>query len=440
MNYNSTFKIQHSKFLKFKTQTLIWASQFNVCCYLDNNSYTAYPYRSYECLVAADVIDELNPPQSPFIKGDLGGFNSFQALRSFYNSKKDWLFGFFSYDLKNELEKLFSNNFDGIQFPAIHFFQPRYVINIQKDKVSISTSEDNAEEIFNEIGSINVQCSMFNVQCSIHNRVSKNQYLKRVNQIQNHILEGDIYELNYCQEFYAENTLIDPLSVFVHLNKISGAPFSCYYQLQDKYLLCASPERFIKKRIDKLISQPIKGTIKKGKDKTEDERLKKQLQNDLKERAENVMIVDLVRNDLAKSSITGSIKVEELFKIYTFPLVNQMVSTISSQLDPNIHFIDAIKNAFPMGSMTGTPKIAAMELIEHYEKTKRGLYSGAVGYIAPNGDFDFNVVIRSILYNEKNKYISFQVGGAITYDAIAEKEYEECSLKAKGMINVLIGK
>jgi len=201
--------------------------------------------------------------------------------------------------------------------------------------------------------------------------------------------------------------------------------------------LSASPERFLKKINNKLISQPIKGTIKRGGSKIEDENLKFALKNDNKELAENIMIVDLVRNDLTRTVLNASVKVEELCEIYSFKQVHQMISTISAEIDNNLALSDIFKNTFPMGSMTGAPKIRAMEIIEKYEKTKRGLYSGAVGYINPKGDFDFNVVIRSIFYNSENNYLSFTVGGAITANSVPENEYNECLLKAKAILEVL---
>jgi para-aminobenzoate synthetase component 1 len=247
-----------------------------------------------------------------------------------------------------------------------------------------------------------------------------------------------LYEVNFCQEFFCEHLQIDPVSLFEKLKRLSPAPFACFLRHNEKFLLCSSPERFLKKEKNKLIAQPIKGTIRRSEsERDHDSQLKEQLRNDPKERAENVMIVDLMRNDLAKSSVPGTVKVEELFGIYTYPQVHQMISTVTSELRSDVHFVDAIRNAFPMGSMTGAPKIKAMQLIDHYEKTKRGLFSGSIGYITPDGDFDFNVVIRSMLYNRGNKYLSFQTGGAITYDSAAEKEYEESLLKAKAMMQIL---
>jgi para-aminobenzoate synthetase component 1 len=203
--------------------------------------------------------------------------------------------------------------------------------------------------------------------------------------------------------------------------------------------LSASPERFIKKSLNKLYSQPIKGTVRRAQDDAEDEKLKSALLASEKERAENLMIVDLVRNDLAKSSETGSVEVTELFGRYSFKQVHQMISTVSSTIIDGLNPVTAIANAFPMGSMTGAPKVMAMQLIEQYENSKRGLYSGAIGYFAPNEDFDFNVVIRSIQYNEERQYVNFEVGSAITIDSHAEQEYEECLLKASAMLRALGG-
>ncbi len=337
-----------------------------------------------------------------------------------------------SYDLKNDIENLTSKNTDKVQIPDWHFFSPTYIIAISDKEIKISAKEGNAIEIWNTIDTLDYKQTFSNLnRISIKNRITKEAYLKQVKAIQQNIVDGNVYELNYCQEFYADNTSISPLEVFFALNDLARAPFSCYYKLKHKYLISSSPERFLKKIGNKLISQPIKGTCKRGSSPNEDNQLKEILLNSEKERAENVMIVDLVRNDLAKTSKPGTVKVNELFGLYPFQNVTHMISTISSELKEGIHPIDAIKNAFPMGSMTGAPKISAMKLIESFETTKRGLFSGSVGYINPEGDFDFNVVIRSILYNEANKYLSYQVGGAITYDSDPEKEYEECLIKAK---------
>ncbi|MCO6500160.1 MAG: aminodeoxychorismate synthase component I [Vicingus serpentipes] len=355
--------------------------------------------------------------------------------------ENQWQFGFISYDYKNQIEELSSNHFDGVKFPEQHFFTPQLLIEILPQKVIFNYNAElyHIEDIKSQIKAIE-KIELKNVhhqKVSVKPRLNKEKYLQNVAQLQHHIQIGDIYEVNYCQEFYEENVQINPLEIYLKLNQKSPTPFSCFVKHNDKYLLSASPERFIQKAGRKIISQPIKGTIKRGNTEKEDRDLVKQLYNDKKERNENIMIVDLVRNDISKIVKKNTVNVDELCAVYTYPQVHQMVSTVSAELKNDISFKEVIHATFPMGSMTGAPKIRAMELIEQYETNKRGLYSGTVGYINPGGDFDFNVVIRSILYNASDNYLSFTVGGAITNQSIPEKEYEECMLKAKAIFEVL---
>jgi len=368
--------------------------------------------------------------------------NCFDILRQTYDANQDWWFGFMTYDLKNELEDLSSENFDGVKIPALHFFQPRWVLALKEDQLEVyyqekENTEEEVEVLVEQILSTKIDQVKASFVPNIQHRISKEEYLEAVNALKNHIRLGDIYEVNFCQEFYAKNTRIDPLDTYRSLREVSPTPYSCYYSLGDKFLLSASPERYIKKQGSKIISQPIKGTAKRGKTLEEDNQIKEFLFTDPKERAENIMIVDLVRNDLSRTAAKGSVEVEELCGIYSFPQVHQMISTVVSELREDTHFVDCIKHSFPMGSMTGAPKVRAMKLIEKYEVSKRGLFSAAVGYITPDADFDFNVVIRSIQYNAKDDYLSFMVGGAITMQSDPEKEYEECLLKAKAIKQVL---
>jgi len=270
-------------------------------------------------------------------------------------------------------------------------------------------------------------------------RTSKDDYFSRIKALLAHIHRGDIYEANFCQEFYAENTTIDVLKVYDKLNAISKAPFAAFLKIRDKFLMSASPERYLRKKSGIAISQPIKGTAKRSPDPETDAALKLNLQKDAKERSENIMIVDLVRNDLSKSAVKGSVRVPELCEVHSFAQVHQLISTVTAEVPKDKNPVEIIEETFPMGSMTGAPKISAMRIIEAQEDFKRGLYSGAVGYFTPDGDFDFNVVIRSILYNASKKYVSFAVGGAITAKSVPKKEYEECLLKAKAMREVLEG-
>jgi para-aminobenzoate synthetase component I len=415
----------------FKQKALKWAASFEVCCLLDSNGYTDQ-YGRYDLLLAAGASKTLNP----------GSAEKFAELKSFYNLNRQWMFGLLSYDLKNEVEHLDSSNSDYISFPAMFFFIPQYLVAIKDGQAEVLIGEQHILHAINDIQPDEPPVKNIttdnNGSIRIQNRISKAQYLKTVATLQQHISRGDIYEINFCQEFFAEHAAIDPADIYQRLNKVSPTPFSGFFRIKDQYILSASPERFLCKKANKLISQPIKGTAKRSSDLKKDLLIKEELRKNAKEQAENVMIVDLVRNDLTKSAIKGSVKVEELFGIYGFPQVYQMISTISCELDPEIHFIDAIKHTFPMGSMTGAPKVKAMELIEAYEFNKRGAYSGAFGYFTPNAEFDFNVIIRSILYDATKEYLSFQVGGAITYAADANAEYEECLLKASAIIQTLV--
>lgn len=408
----------------FKSKALQWANSFDICCCLDSNSYSD-PFGKFDFVIAAGATQVLNIPTG----------QAFEALRSFYDLHKTWMFGLLSYDLKNEQEQLYSRNPDGLNFPELFFFVPEYLITVKGDQIVVVLGD---QEILQEIIQIELTNAAQGKRLNIQHKLDKAAYLKKITELQHHISRGDIYEVTFCQEFFATAAEVDPLQVFNQLNKISPTPFAGYFKIQDQYILSASPERFLCKRKDKLISQPIKGTARRSPDVVVDEQVKEELSNNAKEQAENVMIVDLVRNDLTKSALKGSVKVEELFGIYTFPQVHQMISTISCELNPELHFIQAIKNTFPMGSMTGAPKIRAMELIETHELSKRGAYSGSIGYISPDGEFDFNVIIRTILYQETEQYLSFQVGGAITYASDPEAEYEECMVKASAIIQTLV--
>ncbi|MCX6182715.1 MAG: anthranilate synthase component I family protein [Bacteroidetes bacterium] len=351
----------------------------------------------------------------------------------------DHIFGFFAYDLKNEIENLQSENLDGSDFPDYFFFQPKLIVRVSKDKLQLEYFEEDAEFTADIVANLTKAVPEFPVGKSVvlKPRVSKEKYIDTVNQLKNHIHRGDVYEVNFCQEFFAENATIQVQSVFQDLMKKSPTPFSCFVKMNEQYLLCASPERFLKKEGSKVLSQPIKGTAKRGANEEEDQQNIKALSESSKEKSENVMIVDLVRNDLSTVALAGTVKVDELFGIHTFQQWHQMISTVSCEVDESISSLQVIKKCFPMGSMTGAPKVRAMQLIEQYESMKRGIYSGAVGYIDESNNFDFNVVIRSVAYNETKKYVSVCVGSAITANCDAQQEYDECLTKAEVLFKVL---
>lgn len=423
-------KLANSK--NFKQQLLLWAQQYDDVVWLDSNGNKDH-YNSYDAVLAVDAFTSLQTDYT----------DAFDRLKEYQKSTSDWIFGYLTYDLKNSIEALKSNNYDGLEFPDLYFFQPKKIILIKGDTVEFQYLRMVDDEINSDLLVIE-KSDVLNVLESenpikIKLRIHKDEYFEKVNKMLAHIHRGDIYEANFCQEFYAENSTINPVETYTKLNQISQPPFATFFKSFDKYLLSASPERYIKKIGETVISQPIKGTAKRSQNKNEDQQLAIDLANDPKERSENIMIVDLVRNDLSKTAEKGSVKVEELCKVYSFLQVHQMISTITSKISGSTHPVDVIQTTFPMGSMTGAPKISAMKIIEDLEETKRGLYSGAVGYFAPSGDFDFNVIIRSILYNASKKYISYSVGSAITAKSDPQKEYEECLIKAKAMREVLEG-
>lgn len=406
---------------------LNWAKQFGTFCFLDNHQYQTKPH-AVECLLAAGVKRSIS----------LYAGTALEQIQNFIDEKNSWLFGHLGYDLKNEIEELSSSNTSTINFPDLFFFEPEIVIKLSEKEIFIEA--ENPELIFKTISTVKFHNDLQSVEnkIKIESRLSKSQYVSTIEELKKHIVRGDCYEVNFCQEFYATNAVVNPVEVYQKLSAVSPNPFSALYRMNDQWLICASPERYIKKTGNNILSQPIKGTSVRIKNNDEKDGISRQdLFNSAKDRSENVMVVDLVRNDLAKICEEGSVKVDELYGIYSFPQVHQMISTVSGTLKNKISFAEIIRATFPMGSMTGAPKKRVMELIEEYEQTKRGIFSGAVGYISPEGDFDFNVVIRSILYNASAKYLSLPAGSGITFYSDPEMEWEECLMKAEAMKNVL---
>ena len=400
-----------------KNKMLNWLRPFSIFAYLDNNEYRHAPNR-FELLVGA---------------------GNASTLTAFTEGRGDWVFGHFAYDFKNQLEARLHSKHEARQgFADQFFFRPEVVAYIAFDTTTlIVESTGDAEATLQVMLAQEGQVAAgLPPEVQWQYQFSKAEYISTVEHIRDHIVEGDCYELNLCTEAFTTGTHIDPWLTFYRLNQLNPAPFASFYCNNDAYLISASPERFLFKAGAALLSQPIKGTARRSADPAMDVQLKTALYHDEKERAENVMIVDLVRNDLARSCSKGTVTVPELFGVYTFPQVHQLISTVSGMKREDISAEQAIRNAFPMGSMTGAPKMMVMELIEKYERSRRGLYAGAVGYVTPDEDFDFNVVIRSLFYNAATAYLSYQTGGAITYDSVAVMEWEEMRLKAKAMEQV----
>lgn len=415
---------------QFIEKALHWANRFDSVCYLDSNGYRD----NHGQINVFIAVGE----EKAFIANE--EVNIFQALQTFIDAHPDaWVPGFLSYDLKNQLEpSLRTSAANRTSMPDAYFFLPRYTLLIGQHNVEIRAEQpDEAIRAINDTPINSGNHPAF--QGEIVHRMTKDAYMESFAQIQRHLKQGDCYEINLCQEFYAEQATLDPLSLYQRLNKLSPTPFSSYFKFRENYILSASPERFLSKNGDTLLSQPIKGTARRGKDQAEDEVLRNELENNSKEISENIMIVDLVRNDLTRSAIPGTVRTTELAKVYSFSQVHQLISTITCQVDPSIKPTQAIAHAFPPGSMTGAPKIRAMEIIEECENSRRGVYSGALGYFSPQKNFDFSVVIRTLLYNAKTKYLSFHTGGAITLESDPEQEYHECMLKGKALFEVLKG-
>lgn len=408
-----------------KKQMLNWATRFNICCFMDNHHYESR-FHSFECLLAVGS-------RSTFSQGEKEGV----SLDTFYTTTEDWIFGHFNYEFGAAGEVNNHATEPRSTFPSAFLFVPEIIIILHENELQIGVTGDEHFSIYVQLVSYNILPPSLPPEVNFKSVFSKAEYLHTVEQLIDHIKRGDCYEINFCQEFYAEKVVLNPYDLYSTLTAISPNPFSAFYRVYDDYLVCASPERFLQKKGDVVISQPIKGTAPRNlADNFSDDRNRKALLDSEKDRIENVMVVDLVRNDLSKICEAGSVKVEELFGVYTFPQVYQMISTISGILKLGLSLTEIFAASFPMGSMTGAPKIKVMELIRLYEKSRRGIYSGSVGYITPNKDFDFNVVIRSILYNSKNQFLSYQVGGGITSNSIPEMEYEECMVKAAAITKI----
>lgn len=417
-----------------KLKVLNWVKQFSTFCLLDNHGYQL-PHQSMEYILAVGIKKRYSA------NADGTALSGFQL---FLDNHHGWLFGHLGYDLKAETEGVPVTRKSKSGFADIHFFEPEILLRLSNNEICIEGV--NPQQVWNDISRQEIdQSTTGQQQIVLRSSVTKEEYIETIHQLKEHILRGDCYEINFCINFFTENFTGDPVAIYQRLSSFSPNPFSVLYKNEDQWLICASPERFIRKEKNTIISQPIKGTAARmHQDLSEDINSREKLYASQKDRSENVMVVDLVRNDLSKICTEGTVKVDELFGVYSFPQVHQMISTVSGELQDGVSFTDMLRATFPMGSMTGAPKHRVTELIEKYEKESRGIFSGAVGYISPsqNSDggqaaFDFNVVIRSIIYNSSTGYLSFPAGSGITFYSNPESEWEECLLKATAMKKAL---
>ena len=423
---SKTFRLKDVS--SFKIKLLKWSENSVTSVFLNSNNHKSQ-INNYEAILALDSYSEI-----PYTRK-----NSLNKLDDFLKNTQDWVFGYLSYDLKNELENLESKNIDSFDLPNLFFFQPKKIWLLSNSNVEALYLDGNEiDDDWTEINKINLSEKIpKSNKIILKERLKKNQYQNKIKLLLDHIKRGDIYEANFCMEWFSQNANIIPSEVYIKLNEISKTPMSAFFKNKNLNLLSSSPERYIKRIKNRVVSQPIKGTSRRDQNDMVDSKLMNELEANIKERSENIMIVDLIRNDLSRFSIPGSVIVKELCKVYPFKQVHQMISTVESKIKSNLSSSEIIKHTFPMGSMTGAPKVKAMNIIEDLEVSARGLYSGAMGYIKPSGDFDFNVVIRSLIYDTNTKYLSFHVGSAITSKSKISNEYDECLLKAEAMISVL---
>ncbi len=409
-----------------KAQLLDWARGSSPIAWYDSNDYS-HQNNDFDAILALETFEE-NP-----------WYTSEKELQTVLGT--DWLFGYFSYEYNAAWEQVTPTNPSFLSVPQLQFFKPKKIWLLKGDLLTaLYLESDNPSVDFECITNSVTRIETSFMAIDLSPRISKDIYLQHASALKDHIMRGDIYEVNYCMEWYADEVDVSPMALFNALNRISKTPFSAFLSFDNTYLMSASPERFLQRRGDTLISQPIKGTAARHEDVVMDKSVAEALKLDTKERSENIMITDLVRNDLSRIAQKGSVAVSEQCAVYPFAQVHQMISTVKAQCDPDFTSLDVINACFPMGSMTGAPKQRAMELINQYEHGQRGLYSGAVGYFAPNGDFDFNVVIRSLVYDAASKYLSTHVGSALTAAADPSKEYDECQLKVKAIKRVLANK
>lgn len=404
---------------------LQWANHCSIFLLLDSNGL-ADQYSRYELLMAA-------APARCF-SADNG--DSLESVQAWQGVQRDWLFGHVAYDFKSHIDpKLISRSEPFISFPIWNFISPGVVVAVEKnaDFVKIACLPGyEPDQIFSAICAYSFHEGSL-PQVSFNPRLGISVYLERLQAIRRHLIIGDCYELNFCNEAFATDVSLNPLDAYAGLQRCSPNPFSFCYKYLERYALGASPERFVQTTGRQIVAQPIKGTIRRGLSPKEDQQLMNALKQSEKDRAENVMIVDLMRNDLAKVCAVGSVTVNELFGIYSFPQVHQMISTISGTLNAGVGLAEIVRHMFPMGSMTGAPKRRVMELIDQYEAAPRNLFSGTVGYIDPIGNMDFNVVIRTLFFDRSARTLSYQTGGAITVDSDPEAEWEESRLKASAL-------
>ncbi len=406
--------------------SFIGSNPFKVLKYKDSNVNPLEELR-----IELDKYNIKNDTELPFIGGAVG---------------------YLAYDLCNYIEKLSKSVVDDINSPDLYFGLYDWVIIIDHlmNKTLIATPDINVrdeKQIVDHVCNLikDAQNNGIDKLCyeqktfpkvKVESNFKKKDYIDTIEKIREYIKNGDIYQANMTQRFHGKVSM-SSFELYRDLRKISPAPFGAFLNFEDVHILSNSPERFIKVSDNFIQTRPIKGTRPRGKNEEEDLLLKNELLNSKKDKAELLMIVDLERNDIGRVSKTGTVKVPELFKLEEYANVHHLVSTVVGEIKKDKDIVDVISSTFPGGSITGAPKIRAMEIIDELEPTARNVYTGSVGYIGFDSNADFNIAIRTII--KKNDDVFFQVGGGITWDSNPEDEYEETLHKAKSIMNAIRG-
>jgi para-aminobenzoate synthetase component 1 len=357
--------------------------------------------------------------------------------------------GYFSYDLSHQFEELPKTVKKDVDIPemVMGFYDGVIIVDHLKNKKYISAIgfEKNIEEIIKKLEEkiverqLKVDREKLKIGSMIKNKditsnMNKEYYLESIQKLKEYIYSGDIYQVNFTQRFSCDFKG-NSMKLYKNLRDINPAPFATYFDFNDGIIVSSSPERFIKLTDGVMETRPMKGTRPRGKTPKEDEMLKQELVNSEKDRAELLMIVDLMRNDISRVAKTGSVEVTELFHLEEYATVLQMVATVKGRLRNDLTAVDIIKNTFPGGSITGAPKIRAMEIIDELEINERNIYTGSIGYIGFDGNMDLNIAIRTIILKDEKAY--FQVGGGIVWDSDPNEEYEESLVKGRALVKAL---
>jgi len=376
--------------------------------------------------------------KSTFVLNE-NNLSEIEQLNVWLKEKTIPVFGYISFEAKKLFEKNAYENCCSDGSELVYFFEPLHVWKEENGIwLCLTEEQPNEHSVVSSFVSNykKIERKINEGNLSFETLESKNTYVDKIQIILNHIQQGEYYETNFCIPLQAAGELKDPFVHFSKMNNATEAPHAAYFNGDKLQMLCTSPERFIQKKENKIISQPIKGTIRRGINSEEDEQNKVALLSSEKERSENIMIVDLVRNDLSRIATKSSVNVKSLCELHTFKTLHHLISTVEAKLPSNITFTEILAATFPMGSMTGAPKISAVQHMEKLEVLDRGIYSGTFGVIEPNGNFDFNVIIRSAVYNKEKKQTTIKVGSAITHASNAESEYDECLLKAASTLSI----